>query len=90
MKLGIRTGKARTPVEIVASPGEGAGERPGAGPGEDLTLPERERGQASRPEDFASLGAGQPYRARHAADAAEAPLDSSELPTGLGPARHRR
>jgi hypothetical protein len=78
MKLGIRTGKARTPVETAA---------------EHPTLPERERecGQASGLEGFALMGAGGPYRPRHAADAAaEVPLDSSELPTGPRPGRHQR
>jgi len=84
MKLGILTGKARTPAEMVASPGEG--------PGDDPTLPvhESEGEQASLPDVFVVPGAGEPYRPRHAADAAEAPLDSSELPTGPRPARHRR
>ena len=86
MKLGIRTGKARTPVETAASRGDSFGEHP--------TLPvrerEQERGQAWRPEGFALNAAGAPYRPRHAADAAEAPLDSSELPTDLQPGRHRR
>lgn len=85
MNLDIRIGEARTPVETAASLGERSGEDP--------TLPvrerERERGQASRPEDFALMDAGEPYRPRHAADAAEAPLDSSELPTDLRPGRHR-
>jgi hypothetical protein len=84
MKLGIRTGKARTPVETAASLGERSGEHP------TLRVSERERAQASRPEDFALMGAGEPYRPRHAAEAAEAPLDSSELSTGLRPVRHRR
>ena len=86
MKLGIRTGKARPPVPTGASPGEGSGEHP------MLPVREREleRGQASRPEDFALMGAGEPSRPRHAADAAEVPLDSSESPAGLLPGRHRR
>ena len=80
MKLGIRTGKARTPVATAASLGERSGEHP------TLPVRERERGQASLPEDFALMDAGEPYRPRHAA---EAPLDSSELPTDLRPGRHR-
>ena len=83
MNLDIRTGKARTPVETAASLGERSGEDP------TLPVRERERGQASRPEDFAVMDAGEPYRPRHAADAAEAPLDSSELPPDLRPGRHR-
>jgi hypothetical protein len=84
MKLGILTGKARTPAEMAASSGEG--------PGDDSTLPAREpeREPASLPDEFVVPGAGEPYRPRHAADAAEAPMDSSELPTGPRPARHRR
>jgi hypothetical protein len=50
---------------------------------------EREREQATRIEDFALMGAGEPYRPRHAADAAEAPLESGELPLGLRQSRHR-
>ena len=42
-----------------------------------------------RPEHFAVMGAGAAYRPRHAAETAEKPLQSSELPTDLRPARHR-
>jgi hypothetical protein len=84
MKLGIRTAKARTPVETAAPLGNISGEHP--------TLPARERepGQASQPEEFAWTGAGEPYLPRHAADAAEAPPDSTELSAGLPSGRHRR
>jgi hypothetical protein len=83
MKLGIRTGKARTLGEAAASPGEGSGEHP--------TLPEQERapGPALRPEDFALVAVGAPYRPRHAADAAEATVDSGKMPAELRRGRHQ-
>ena len=86
MKLGIRTGKAHPPLETSASLGEGSGEDP--------TFMVRERdgepGQAFPPEGLVLVGAGEPYRPRHAADAVQEPLDSSELPTEPQRGRHQR
>jgi hypothetical protein len=84
MELGIRTGKARTPPETAASPGERSGKHP------TLPMRAREPGLAPLPEDFALVAAGEPYRPRHAADVAEETLDSSELPTEPPRGRHQR
>jgi hypothetical protein len=86
MKLGIRTGKARTPQETSASPGEGSGGHQQL-PGRER---EREHGRASQRENLVLVGGGHPYLPRHAADPVEEPLDSSELSTELRRGRHQR
>jgi hypothetical protein len=83
VKIGIRTIRARTAVEAAAPPGEASDERP------TLAVRERERRNASRPEDLAMTSARAPYRPRHAADAAEEPLDGNHAPADLRPGRHR-
>jgi hypothetical protein len=80
MKLGIRAGKAHTPLETAASPGVGSGGH----------LPEQELGQAPAPENVVVPVAGEPYRPRHAADAVEGQLHTSEFSTELGRGRHQR
>jgi hypothetical protein len=86
MKLGIRTGKAGTPRETSASPGEGCDEH--------ATLIVRERecepGQTSQREDLAMAGAGELYRPRHAADAVQERVDPGELPVEGRRGRHQR